>query len=87
MVRKCDCLSFILNPVVEHARMGSDVVRWQGETTKWVRAREEEQRRQRAVALLSQVCSAHTQRVKALVAENSMLMRCCKRCQAVNCRI
>ena len=59
----------ILNPAIEHARMGSDAVRWQGETTKWALAHEEEQRRQRAVALLSRVCSAHTQRVKALVAE------------------
>ena len=47
--------------------MGGDAVRWQGETTKWALAHEEEQRRQRAVASLSRVCSAHTQRVKALV--------------------
>ena len=59
----------ILNPAVEHARMGSDAVRWQGVTTKWALAHEEEQRRQRAVALLSRACSAHTHRVKVLVEE------------------
>ena len=47
--------------------MGSDAARWQGETAKWALAHEEEQRRQRAVALPIRVCSDHTQRVKVLV--------------------
>ena len=49
--------------------MGSDAARWQGATTKWALAHEEEQRHQRAVAPLSRVCSAHTQRVKVLVGQ------------------
>jgi hypothetical protein len=40
------------------ARVGCDAVRWQGETTLRARAREEEQRGQRAAARLNRVCSA-----------------------------
>jgi hypothetical protein len=40
------------------ARVGCDAVRWQGETTLRARAREEEQRSQRAAARLNRVCSA-----------------------------
>jgi hypothetical protein len=40
------------------ARVGCDAVRWQGETTLRARAREEEQRRQRAAARLNRVRSA-----------------------------
>jgi hypothetical protein len=38
--------------------VGCDAVRWQGATTLRARAREEEQRRQRAAAQLNRVCSA-----------------------------
>ncbi len=38
--------------------MGCDAVRWQGVTTLRARAREEEQRSQRAAARLNRVCSA-----------------------------
>jgi hypothetical protein len=38
--------------------VGCDAVRWQGETTLRARAREEEQRRQRAAARLNRVRSA-----------------------------
>ncbi len=40
------------------ARVGCDAVRWQGVTTLRARAREEEQRRQRAAARLNRVRSA-----------------------------
>ena len=66
------CLSRSLNldPVVEHARVGCDVVRWRGETTLRAHAREEEQRGQRAAAQLNRVCSAFTQVVKVIVGRN-----------------
>ena len=40
------------------ARVGCDAVCWQGETTLRARAREEEQRGQRAAARLNRACSA-----------------------------
>jgi hypothetical protein len=40
------------------ARVGCDAVRWQDVTTLRARAREEEQRSQRAAARLNRVCSA-----------------------------
>ncbi|MFM8901292.1 MAG: hypothetical protein ACKOF9_15305 [Burkholderiales bacterium] len=50
----------ILDPVAGRARVGCDSVRWQGETTLRARAREEEQRGQRAAALLNRARSALT---------------------------
>jgi len=38
--------------------VGGDAVRWRGVTTLRARAREEEQRSQRAAARLNRVCSA-----------------------------
>ncbi len=52
-----------------HARVGCDAVRWQGETTLRARAREEEQRRQRAAAQLNRACSARYKLDLALEAE------------------
>jgi hypothetical protein len=49
--------------------VGCDAVRWQGETTLRARAREEEQRRQRAAAQLNRVCSARTKLDLALEAK------------------
>jgi hypothetical protein len=92
----CLTRSLNLDPVVEHARVGCDVVRWRGcsrafgqlavrlrndprlqarvrparETTLRARAREEEQRGQRAAAQLNRVCSAFTQVVKVIVGRN-----------------
>ena len=50
-------------------------------------AREEEQRSQCTAARLDRVRSALTQVVNAVVGKNSIFIRCCKRKQAVNCRI
>jgi hypothetical protein len=47
--------------------VGCDAVRWQGETTLRARAREEEQRSQRAAALLNRARSALTQLVMVFV--------------------
>ena len=47
--------------------MGCDTVRQQGATTLRAHAREEEQRRWRAVAQLNRVCSALTQMVNVVV--------------------
>jgi hypothetical protein len=49
--------------------VGCDAVRWQGETTLRARAREEEQRSQRAAARLNRVCSARTKLDLALEAK------------------
>ena len=57
----------ILDSAVGRARVGGDAVRWQGETTRRAHAREEEQRGQRAAALLNRVRSALTQLVMAFV--------------------
>ena len=51
----------ILETAVGRARVGCDAVCWQGVTTLRAHAREEEQRRQRAVARLNRVRSALTQ--------------------------
>jgi len=56
-----------LDSAVGHARVGCDAVRQQGATTLRAHAREEEQRRWRAVAQLNRVCSALTQRVNVVV--------------------
>ncbi|MFM8898846.1 MAG: hypothetical protein ACKOF9_02730 [Burkholderiales bacterium] len=58
---------FNLNPAVGRARVGCDAVRWQGATTLRARAREKEQRGQRAASLLNRVRSAFTQPVKVFV--------------------
>ncbi len=50
--------------------MGCDAVRWQGATTLRARAREEEQRRQRATAQINRVCSAFTRAVSVVVGRN-----------------
>ena len=50
--------------------MGGDAVRWQGVTTLRAHAREEEQRRQRAVARLDRVRSALSQPVNVIVGTN-----------------
>jgi len=47
--------------------VGCDAVRQQGATTLRAHAREEEQRRWRAVAQLNRMCSALTQRVNVVV--------------------
>ncbi|XVJ70704.1 MAG: hypothetical protein HEQ39_14575 [Rhizobacter sp.] len=47
--------------------MGCAAVRWQGETTLRARAREEEQRGQRAAAQLNRARSALTQLVRVFV--------------------
>lgn len=39
------------------ARVCCDAVGWQGATTQWADAHQEEQRRQRTVARLNRVCS------------------------------
>jgi hypothetical protein len=49
--------------------VGCDAVRWQGVTTLRARAREEEQRRQRAAARLNRVCSVRTKLDLALEAK------------------
>jgi hypothetical protein len=56
-----------LDPAVERARVGCDAVRWQGATTLRARAREEEQRSQRAAAQTNRVRSALTQLVRVFV--------------------
>ena len=52
--------SLNLETAVGRARVGCDAVRWQGATTLRARAREEEQRGQRAAARLNRVRSAVT---------------------------
>ena len=59
--------SFNLDSAVGHARVGCDAVRQQGATTLRAHAREEEQRRWRAVAQLNRACSALTQVVNVIV--------------------
>ena len=49
-----------LDPAVEHAQVGCDAVRWQGETTLRAHARKEEQRRQQPETRLNRVLSAFT---------------------------
>jgi hypothetical protein len=48
---------------VGRARVAYAVAGWQGATTRWAHAREADQRRQRAVALLNRGRSAFTQKV------------------------
>jgi hypothetical protein len=69
-INTCRSVASNLDPAVERARVGCDVVRWQGATTLRAHAREEEQRGQRAAAQLNRVCSAFTQTVKVDVGRN-----------------
>ena len=62
-----DICSFNLETAVERARVGRNTVRWQGATTLWAHAHEEEQRGQRAVVRLNRVRSAVTQEVMRVV--------------------
>ena len=59
-----------LDSAVGPARVGCDAVRWQGVTTLRAHAREEEQRRQRAVARRNRARSALTQQVNVVVGTN-----------------
>ena len=59
---------FNLETAVERARVGCDAVRWQGATRPRAHARNEKQRRQRAVAQLTRARSALTQKVNVVVA-------------------
>ncbi len=77
---------FNLEAAVGRTRVGCAAGCWQGATTLRPDGREDEQRGQRPVARLSRVCSATTQKVKRVVAKNSMFLRCYLRWKAVNCR-
>ena len=61
---------FNLETAVERARAGRDAVRWQGATRPRARARNEEQRRQRAAARSARVRSVLTQKVNQVVSAN-----------------